>query len=730
VNHFQKIALFFLYLIASTFSFSQDFDMKAELKAFSLRDTFPDNFGFDNKRAMKIYRQMIANTDMEVQKQQYYYELTWQYIYAGYPDSALLCMDRIPLMVWENAYKSNKEYDKLFISGLAHLRKGEQLNCQGNHNEFSCIMPLSEEAQHIKPSGSKMAIEYFKLVLERAPDHYTARWLLNVAYMTLGQYPEQVPDSLLIDFKKFPQDNSLPYFKNIGTRHGVDTYGYYGGTVMEDFNNDGFLDIFVSSGDLRTNCELYLADGKGGFKRNTEEAGLIGITGGSNCTHADYNNDGFTDIYMCRGGWLGPKIGKLHPNSLLRNNGDGTFTDVTKEVGLLGYYASQTASFADFNNDGWLDLFVGNETGYSQLYQNDKGKFKDVSAKSGIYISSLVKGSYWGDLDNDGLIDLYVSVSNGNNYLYKNLGKNENGQFKFINVAQKVGVQKPWGSFPTFIFDFNNDGWLDIFCASYPSDVARMAHQYITDTSNIEYSKLYINQGDGSFKDIAVEANLGRSIEAMGLNFGDVDNDGWLDFYVGTGFPSFEALIPNLLFRNNQGEDFLEVQNAGFGHLQKGHGIGFGDLDNDGDQDVYISMGGFMESDAFWNVLLENPGNDNNWITLDLVGVVSNRSAIGATIKIVAQSEEKDVRTIFRQVSPGGSFGSSSLQQEIGLGKCTNILSITITWPSSQDVQVFKEVEINKAYTLTEGKSKLKEKKTKKVKMSDSQNQEHQHQHH
>ncbi len=212
------------------------------------------------------------------------------------------------------------------------------------------------------------------------------------------------------------------------------------------------------------------------------------------------------------------------------------------------------------------------------------------------------------------------------------------------------------------------------------------------------------------------------------MNFGDVDNDGWLDFYVGTGYPAFEALMPNLLFRNNEGQVFQEVTNAGFGHLQKGHGIGFGDLDNDGDQDLYVSLGGFMLADKFWNILLENPGNGNNWITLDLEGVTSNKSAIGAEITIIAEGS-KGSRTIHRVVSPGGSFGSSSLQQEIGLGDCKLIKSIEINWPASQTKQLFKKVEINKVYKVMEDSKILKEISRTKIKLGTESGGGHHHHH-
>ena len=263
--------------------------------------------------------------------------------------------------------------------------------------------------------------------------------------------------------------------------------------------------------------------------------------------------------------------------------------------------------------------------------------------------------------------------------------------------------------------------------------VQKLAEQYVKGSRNIEFSSLYLNNKDGTFSDMAKEADLHRSIESMGLNFGDIDNDGWLDFYVGTGYPSLDALMPNLLFRNDRGKRFQEVTNAGFGHLQKGHGISFADLDNDGDQDVYHSLGGFVKADGFWNILLENPGSGNNWVTLHLEGVRSNRSAIGAEITIQASGPKGD-RTIYRVVGTGGSYGSSTLQQEIGLGKCNKIQSIKIYWPSSTISQEFQNVDINKFYHLSEDQDRLTAITRKKVQLSKlsihKNHSGHHHEHH
>jgi hypothetical protein len=190
----------------------------------------------------------------------------------------------------------------------------------------------------------------------------------------------------------------------------------------------------------------------------------------------------------------------------------------------------------------------------------------------------------------------------------------------------------------------------------------------------------------------------------MGANFGDLDNDGYLDFYAGTGDTEFRSLMPNRMFRNDAGKRFQDVTTSGgFGHLQKGHGIAFGDLDLDGDQDIYAVLGGAHDGDGFHNALFENPGHGNRWVALDLEGVTANRSAIGARIKIVVQ-EGATVRSIYASVGSGGSFGASSLRQEIGLGSAERIVSLEITWPGSRQTQAVENIQLDHFYRVRQGK--------------------------
>jgi hypothetical protein len=224
---------------------------------------------------------------------------------------------------------------------------------------------------------------------------------------------------------------------------------------------------------------------------------------------------------------------------------------------------------------------------------------------------------------------------------------------------------------------------------------------------------LYRNNRDGTFSDVSKAFGLYRVVHAMGCNFGDLDNDGWLDFYAGTGDPFLGTLIPNRMFRSNVGGNFQEVTTSGgFGQLQKGHAIAFGDINNDGAQDIYSVVGGAYPGDNYRNQLFANPGHGNHWIKLKLEGVRSNRSALGAVIKVVTKVED-GTQEIFRTVSSGGSFGAGSMRQEIGLGQSEALQKVEIFWPATGEIQVVNGLLMDRAYVIREGESVTREVTTK-----------------
>jgi len=614
---------------------------------------------------------------------------------------------------------------------LAYLQKAEEDNCINNHQASSCIVPLDELAQHQDKRGAEAAITLLQEICTKFPDDQTAKYLLNFAYMALGKYPDQVPAKWKLSAKIFKDAANFKSFKNVAGETRTDLVGLAGGICIEDFNQDGYLDIIASSWGLRDQIRYLENDKAGKFIDKTQEAGLVGVTGGLNLQHADYNNDGFMDFLLLRGAWLN-NYGKI-PNSLFRNNGNGTFTDVTIEAGIYSEFPTQTAVWRDFNLDGWLDLFIGNEsfgnvTAPCELFISDKnGQF--TKSQNVLNITSFIKGVTSADINNDGYDDLYLSFYGGDNQLL--LNKSQEADVKFVDITQSSQTAKPKASFPTWFFDFNNDGWEDIFVSGYNWDKSApiaMLDFYEKDKLTIA-PKLYFNNGDLSFTDITKRAGLAQPLLTMGCNFGDVDNDGFLDFYLATGEPNLESIIPNRMFRNVAGNRFEDISfSGGFGHIQKGHAVSFADLDNDGDQDIYAVMGGAFEGDAFQNILFENPNSkQNNWITIKLIGTLSNKSAIGARVKLLI--DEKGVeRSIYRTISTGASFGGNSLLCEMGIGKATKIKQLEIQWPNkAKSTQTFSDISINQSIQITEGQNDIKSLTLKSVPFAKGGHSHHHH---
>jgi hypothetical protein len=667
-----------------------------------------------NEQRAAVWRQRMESTTDPNQRFTAAFQYGYELINAGQLEDGIVTLQTL----LQNLGGQLTEQTKILfeILAIAYLRLGEQQNCVDNQVATACIIPLQPEAYHQMRTGSEQAIQLYESILEQFPDDRQTQWLYNLAHMTLGQYPASVDPRYLLPEAVFKAkgQGELPSFVNKAIELGIAETGLSGGTCMDDFNRDGLLDIFATSYGLDHQVKLFLQQSDGSFRDGTRAANLEGIVSGLNTLHADYDNDGFLDILILRGGWL--QAGGSHPNSLLRNQGDGTFMDVTHSAGLLSFHPTQTAAWSDFNLDGHLDLFIGNETTSeagnhpSELYLNNgDGTFREVATVMGVDVAAFVKGCSWGDIDNDGWPDLYVSVLGAKNKLFRNLeGKG------FEEIGEQAGVDQPILSFPCWFWDQNNDGFMDLQVISYDVRAidrvgGTLVTEYLNQTQDLGYSRSYLNNGDGTFRDVTEVSGLQKVMFGMGCNFGDLDNDGWLDMYIGTGAPDFRSVVPNRMFRQRSDGQFEEVTMSGFGHIQKGHGIAFGDLDNDGDQDIYAVMGGAFQGDIAQNVLFENQGNDNQWINVQLIGKEgSNKSAIGARLEIQLIDQDGSSRSIFRTVGTGGSFGASSLQQEIGLGTPQKLVSLSVSWPTKENkTQVFKDLKPNTLIKIVEGETQV-----------------------
>jgi hypothetical protein len=635
---------------------------------------------------------------------------------------AMTMVDQLPVPadpVLAAAQRDLQNHAEKELSG-AYLRMGETDNCVHRHTCDSCIFPIKDTGVHTVKTGSQLAMDVLRDLYAKDPTDVTSKWLYNVAAMTLGIPAAELPADLRASPGLFESEYPLPRFMDRAAAAGIVDHRLAGGAILEDFDGDGDLDLVTSSAGLTDDMKYFRNEGDGTFQELSHEAGFDGLTHGLSISQNDFDNDGDADISVVRGAWM-RDFGTL-PMSLLQNDGHGHFTDVTEHAGLMSYFPGQVAEWADYDNDGWCDLFVGHESTPEQkspsfLYHNNRdGTFTDVTEAMGVARFGFVKGAAWGDFDNDGWIDLFVSRRTEPCLLYRNVAAPGGGR-RFEDVTAKAGIEGALMSFSAWFFDYDNDGDLDLWSATYSKNlpvrkkdpwrepVAEIGPTLLQDGEDlgIAYSRLYRNNGDGTFTDVAKEMGLHRVVLVMGANFGDFDNDGWLDLYLGDGNPSYRALLPNKAFRNDHGKRFQDVTTAtGLGHLQKGHAIAFGDVDGDGDQDVYADMGGFFPADTFANALYENPGNANHWVTLRLHGTQTNRRAVGARLKVSIETPSGP-RDVYGVVGSSSSFGSNSMQQETGLGDATKIVAITVDWPASRTQQVFRDVPLDRVVDLTEG---------------------------
>ncbi|HEX3744061.1 MAG TPA: FG-GAP-like repeat-containing protein [Bryobacteraceae bacterium] len=616
------------------------------------------------------------------------------HIYLGEPDQAVAQWEIARQMAQKEMPRYLPYMEKLL--GVGYLQKAQTANDLYRNPGDRCLFPIDPRYKFTNTAASDQAIQFLTRTFEAKPDDLETRWLLNLAHMFAGTYPAGVPKAALIPPSAFASAEDIGRFKDVAPQAGLNLFSEAGGLIVDDFENNGLFDIVTSNWDLCAPMHYFHNNGDGTFSDRSEKSGLAAQLGGLNLIQADYNNDGCTDILVLRGGWE-----TAQRKSLLRNNCDGTFTDVTKDAGLASPATStQTAVWLDIDNDGYPDLFVGNENGPSQLFRNNRnGTFTDIAAAAGVDRVAFTKGAVAEDYDHDGFMDLYVSNYRGDNALYRN---NHDGTF--TDVARQAGVTGTGHSFPVWFFDYDNDGWADLLVTSYNMSTAETVRNYLGLPHFAGTLKLYRNLGNGAFRDVTAAVGLNKSYMPMGSNFGDIDNDGYPDIYLGAGNPSYASLVPHVLLHNRQGKAFVDVTaSSGTGEIHKGHGVAFADIDSDGDEDILTVTGGAAPGDSHLFRLFENPGHGNDWIAVKLQGTKANRSALGARIKVTVKNAGRE-RSVYRTVSSGGSFGASPLEQHIGLGEAAQIVSLEIVWPGDPDrPQRFTGVPVNQAIAIKQG---------------------------
>jgi hypothetical protein len=527
------------------------------------------------------------------------------------------------------------------------------------------------------------------------------------------------------------------------------------GVALFDYDNDGWLDIFFVNGtrddilpqDQRTNF-LFHNNRDGTFLDVTQQAGLVRSGWGQGCCIGDYDNDGYDDLVVTYWGGI----------VLYHNNGDGTFTDVTEKAGLAQPGPLKRwntgCCFVDYDRNGHLDLFVANYVNFDPqitpspgsnpycsyfgipvgcgpqgmsggsniLYHNrGDGTFEDVSEHSGVSLPRgpltptfvndhwIPAGSYGlgvsaADFDNDGWPDIYVACDTAPSRFYHN---NHDGTFS--EIGREIGCAlnengTAQGGMGVAIGDYDCDGWLDIVKTNYSDQTANLYH----------------NNGDGTFYDAVFQAGLGANTKYLGWGVGlyDFDNDGWMDIFMSNGhvFPEVDTRKLHVSFRQQK----LVYKNVGNGRfsdissrvgsavtdLHSSRGTAFGDFDNDGDVDVVV-----INMNEPPSLLRNDCRTKNNWIKIKCIGTKSNRTAIGARVRVVTGSHSQ-----INEVMSGSSYVSQNdLRLHFGLGKVRKLDLIEVRWPLGL-VESFKNIEANQLLVLEEGKGIIRQEKFTTVK--------------
>lgn len=639
------------------------------------------------------------------------------------PHDPLLGLDRSIDML-EKVIDGSMPYSNEEFSALATMANA--LSRRGNFPEavlhYQQALARTKDAKLALDLTREMATCYYRMgdYHEAARIFYQAlqiqnnpldQWLLKVAMDQIKGPKPPIPQQFVFPARRMTTDDARNLkleFDDIAPRLGIDRLDGNGTASWADYDGDGDLDLFEGgSGEF---IKVYRNDGAK-FSEVTGEVGLHNVPSGYSIDLIDYDNDGKPDIYISLNGWSGPMKNRLY------HNVGGRFEDVSDKSGAADPGDGFVALWADLDNDGDLDLAVANgvikDGTVPQIYRNNgDGTFTNMTRAAGIDEPPThgAIGIALGDYDKDGRVDLLINgLEPAPNRLYHN-----EGNWKFKDVAQKAGVVQPMhNGFVCFFFDYNNDGYPDIFTTSLASwtaviDGLRDSYHPPKNAMHPDVGRLFRNNKNGTFTDVTYEAGLYLPVGVMGAGVADLDNDGYIDLYLGVGDPQMSRLEPNRFFHNNGDGTFTDLtDHVGFHRPgNKGHGVSFVDIDEDGDLDIYAQLGGHYPGDFARNAFYKNlKGNQNHWLQVDLVGVKSNRAGIGAQLTVRSGGF-----LAYREVKGAEGFGATSqMRQHFGLGARTKIDSLEIRWPSGL-TQKFDNLGSNQIIRVVEGQpwSKVK----------------------
>jgi len=610
---------------------------------------------------------------------------------------------------------SNDESAALFLMGNTLSRRG---NFREAIKYYGHALQRNVTLEQRMASLREMGASYYRLgeFEDAAAKFYEAmQWRMNsvdqflyrIAIDQVKGPPPPIPAGMQFpveDGKVDPNNPPALGFEEIAHAVGIDRLNGNGTCAWGDIDNDGDYDLIVAGSG--TFVGVYRNEG-GKFVDATNDAGLKGIPSGYSLNLVDYDNDGWVDLFIAMNGWNGPM-----PDFLFHNE-RGKFVDVSKASGAADPGSGFVSVWGDLDNDGWIDLVVANgvlkDGSVPQIYRNNRnGTFANVTKAAGLDEPPLYGaiGVALGDYDKDGKLDILINGRDtAPNRLYHN-----DGNLRFSEVARKAGVvQPPHNGFVCFFFDYDNDGWPDILTTSlapWEATVEGLKKGYAPSSARAVHpdaSRLFRNNGNGTFTDATFDSKLYFPTGTMGAGVADLDNDGYLDIYLGTGDPQISRLEPNRLFRNLGNRTFGDVTTyVGFARPgNKGHGVGFVDIDEDGDLDIFAQLGGHYPGDHVRNAFYRNlKANRNHWLEVELRGVKSNRFAVGAQITVKAGT-----LLAYREVKGSEGFGSTSpFRQHFGLGGNAKIDSIEIRWPSGTTHR-FTDLEANRIISLKEDES-------------------------
>jgi tetratricopeptide (TPR) repeat protein len=526
------------------------------------------------------------------------------------------------------------------------------------------------------------------------PNNERARAWLWLTAQKLGGYPRFIPPAHRMEMK-VGYDQPTVEFEDIAARIGLDKTSGGRGIAIFDYNNDGLLDVAIAC--AHGGCNLYRNNGDGTFTDVSISSGLDTAVNPFIITVGDYNNDGFADLFITR---LGFYVGE---GQLFRNNGDGTFTDVTAEAGLKIWGPAFSASWVDYDCDGRLDLFIANniaglfdrKTPNRLFHNNGDGTFTEVTEEAGLSTMWPTIGSTWGDYNNDGYPDLFLSNALGKSQLYRN-----NGNGTFTDVSAEANIKDNCFGSISLWCDYDNNGLLDIVQFTW-SDHENVIHtmRHGEGPPDGKPAHIYHNNGDGTFTLRGRDIGLTGCWGTMSGNAGDFNNDGYIDLVLGNGSPRMDRLEPPVLLEND-GQRFRNITfAAGLPFSGKGHGSNMADLFGDGRLSVIIATGGAYPGDLLTTQVFCPKRLPGNYLNVRLEGTTSNRSAIGARICL-----EADGRKQYREISGGTNFGCLPFEQHFGLAAAQQVDALQIRWPSGL-VQRFIGLPINDTVRFTEGQA-------------------------